>query len=158
MGSISLDNITTPVDANQGSLYRDLFLDLEKNNVSSDRNLYKEDTSIDIRVSLDEGAIKNSIRNIFNTIPGQKILTPQFGINLAKYLFQPINDNTTSQIHRDIVIGLQTFEPRVSLQSLEVIPNIDAHEYNITIILTIPSLNNVTNEYISTLTQDGLFL
>lgn len=157
MGSIFLDDLAT-IDVNQDYLYKDIFLDLEEDDNMSVGNLYKERTSIDTRVSYDEGAIRNSIRNIFNTIPGQKILTPQFGINLAKYLFQPISPNTTSQIRREITLGLATYEPRVSLRQLTIDPNPEQHEYNITLILSIPSLNNVVNNYTATLTQDGLFI
>jgi phage baseplate assembly protein W len=158
MGSVSLDNLGDTLSVNQEYLYRDIFLDLQEESIISDRNLHKKKTAIDVRSSIDEGAVLNSINNIFNTIPGEKILTPQFGLNLAKYLFQPINNNTTSQIRREIITGLSIWEPRVTLRQLSVTPNIEQHEYNITLVLTIPSLNNFTSDYRASLTQNGFMI
>ena len=39
----------------------------------------------DLKIDYDEKAIYNSIRNIFNTKKGQKILNPTFGLDLEQY-------------------------------------------------------------------------
>mgnify|MGYP003331434693 CR=1 FL=1 len=66
--------------------YKDLELDLSVEYTKSNPlNSYKEQK--DISGDFDVNAIKNSIFNIFTTIPGQKILNPIFGLNLLYFLF-----------------------------------------------------------------------
>jgi hypothetical protein len=61
--------------------YKDLEMDLKIDYTkTSPLNNFKEQK--DIVVDYDVAAIKNSIFNIFTTIPGQKLLNPPFGLNL----------------------------------------------------------------------------
>jgi phage baseplate assembly protein W len=155
MGSISLNNLQDTNSTARDYVYRDIHLGLEAENIISNNNVYKEPTHVDVKSSIDEGAIKNSIINIFNTVPGQKLLTPQFGLNISRYIFQPITHNTTTQIRREIITGIKTWEPRVHIKQLTVTPNILQHEYNITLIIIIPTLSNLDIQYNAAITQAG---
>ena len=66
----------------EGYLYKDLFLDLVPE-VYYNKQLNKAVVLKDVQGSYDIQAIKNSIINIFLTSPGQKILNPQFGLDLT---------------------------------------------------------------------------
>ena len=87
----SLDNASLE----QGYLYKDIFLDITPS-VYYNSQLNKEVTLRDIQGSFDEQAIKNSITNIFLTSPGQKILSPEFGLDLRRSLFESVNDFNSS--------------------------------------------------------------
>jgi phage baseplate assembly protein W len=76
--------------------------------------------SKDIVVDTNVEAIKNSIRNIFNTRPGEKVLNPEFGCSLEKYLFDAVSNLGAQAIGDDISTALATFEPRVTLIKLYV--------------------------------------
>ena len=158
MGSITLNNLQDATSVNTDYMYRDVHLDFQPEPIISNNNLYKEQTSIDIKVDLDSAAIKNSISNIFNTVPGEKILTPQFGLNLGRFLFEPITPATTLNIEQSIINGLSIWEPRVVLRQLNVIPNIESQEYHIRMIFIIPSLNNLTTPVEGLLSQPGFSL
>ena len=95
-----------------GYLYKDLFLDLEPE-VYYNKQLNKNVILKDIQGSYDLQAIKNSIINIFLTSPGQKILNPEFGIDLRRYLFEPVNSSTAYRIKYDINTKLPGQEPRI---------------------------------------------
>ena len=87
MPAINISNIEQPIVSENKTTYVDVKLDLEQNDLQLPGNLYKPSTSDDIVVSTDEAAIRNAIVNIFNKIPGEKVLNPEFGLSLNKFLF-----------------------------------------------------------------------
>lgn len=135
--------------------YKDIHLDVSENKKLTGKGLYSKNVVTDIEHSLDYEAIKNSIVNIFNTTPGEKVLSPYFGLSLKQYLFEPTNRNTAHTIGDVILIGLNRWEPRVVVENIDVIVDHDQQTYEITLRLLIPSLNN--NNYIMTgvLTKSG---
>ena len=85
--------------------------------------------------------IKNSIVNCFLTAPGQKILNPTFGIDLRRFLFEPVDDYTSEIIEDDISRRLPLLEPRITVTNVSVIADPDAQEYQIFLQINIPSLD-----------------
>lgn len=118
-------------------VYKDLFLDLQKQskyNPFVEKNI----TQNDLQASYDLDAIINSLRNLFTTTPGQRFLFPKYGIDLRRYLFQPINRTTSNQIAQTIGSGIKLYEPRVVLRELLVEEDPDQNLYNITVVIEIP--------------------
>lgn len=120
--------------------YRDIKLDLSLN-YTYDPRLNSFDTVKDIKASEDVNAIKNSIFNIFTTMPGQKILNPTFGLNLMQFLFTPITNENAQAMGETILRGLQKFEPRVDVKKIVVLPDADNNTYQIGLRLDVPTLN-----------------
>mgnify|MGYP003663956503 FL=1 len=149
----SLDNSSLK----QGYLYKDLFLDMTPS-VYYNRQINKEVSLRDVQGSFDEQAIKNSITNIFLTSPGQKILSPEFGLDLRRYLFEQVNDFNSFQIQDDIKNKLPDMEPRVQLTGVSVLPIPDQHEYYITLQINVPSLNIYGLSLQSLLNNNGYFV
>jgi phage baseplate assembly protein W len=140
--------------ANKKVKYRDIHFDLaEKTN--SGNSLYAKKTILDIKASEDEAAIVNSIRNIFTTTPGEKILEPTFGLNLSQWLFQPLDEFTAREIGETILTGIEKYEPRVKVNNVNVDVEYDQHQYTIKLVLTIPSLNIDSKSYDAILAQPG---
>ncbi|NBO99672.1 MAG: hypothetical protein EBU90_06035 [Proteobacteria bacterium] len=123
-----------------GALYKDLSLDL-KLNYTQNTQLLKRREIKDIQASLDVGAIKNSLFNLFTTMPGQKILNPIYGLNLTQYLFVPISVTQAQIIGESIFTGIRRFEPRVQVERVNVETDYDNNQYNIFMIINVPSLN-----------------
>lgn len=124
----------------QQYLYKDLFLDLQ-NSYSYNNQLNRSVQLKDIQGLFDINAISQSITNILLTTPGQKILNPEFGIDLRQYIFDPVDDFTTQEIQADIEEKLPNLEPRIELESVEVTADIDEQQYNIVLQINVPSLN-----------------
>jgi len=135
--------------------YKDIHLDIKISEKIPDSGLYRESQPVDILESLDVSAIKNSISNIFNTSPGEKLLNPEFGADLSRYLFNPMTKDTAENIGESTRLAIETFETRVTIDKIQVIMNRDAHEYIITINLSIPSLNNKKTVMTGILTSNG---
>ena len=130
----------TAAALNRGYLYKDVDLDL-KTQYKYSNNLNTRATINDVQALYDLQAVKNSIATCFLTSPGQKILSPLYGIDLRKYLFEPVNRDTAFFIQSDIFSNLPRFEPRVTVSSVTVIPDPDQQQYDITLQVDIPSLN-----------------
>jgi len=161
MALIKLTDIsTTKLDSaslNQGYLFKDLFLDL-KTSVYYNKQLNKNSVLKDIQGVFDENAIRNSITNIFLTTPGQKILSPEFGLDLRRYLFEPISDFSAFSIRDDIRNRLPEMEPRITVNNVVVIPNTDQNEYRINMQIDIPSLDVYGISIRSSLNNNGYII
>ena len=113
-------------------VYRDLHLDIEKLYTNNDE-LHKINEITDIVTDVNSKTIKNSIYNILSTMPGQKILNPEFGLNLTQWLFTNLSETNASLIKFKITEQINKYEPRVTLTKVEVIPNYEEHQYDIAI-------------------------
>lgn len=139
--------------------YTDLHLDLTKSgNFSTALN--KKIEGNDVQIDYDESAIKNSLRNLFNTKPGQRFLFPLYGLDLNQYLFEAVSEFNGQIIGEKIVTAIKNFEPRVTLRNCNVIAMPDDNQYDITIIVEIPILNTVAsiNTVLDTKNQSFVFL
>ena len=154
MSSIVLSKLKDP-QVSETHTYKDLKLDIEENRNTGDRGLYRKANTTDIEDSRDYSAITNSIYNIFNTSPGEKILNPTFGLSLKRYLFEPLTEDVAENIGETILLGLEKWEPRVSITKILVVVNKDAYEYEITLNLAIPSLNISNATYTGLLSKTG---
>ena len=123
-----------------GYLYKDVDFDL-KPAYSYNNQLNRKENLKDIQAIFDVEAIKNSIVNCFLTAPGQKILNPTFGIDLRRFLFEPVDDYTSEIIEDDISQRLPLLEPRITVTNVSVIADPDAQEYQIFLQINIPSLD-----------------
>jgi phage baseplate assembly protein W len=110
-------------------------------------SLYDINTSV-----YDERAIENSLNNIFNFRLGQEVLAPEFGSDLHRYLYEPINKFTADKINRTIRQMLEQWEPRIEVLDIPIIGVEEECAYYITIKYFIPALG-INNEYQLSLTQ-----
>lgn len=131
MASIIYDLSLTNKTVVNNYTYKDVTTDLSKTY-----------NNRDISVSIDYQAIQNGINNMFLFIQGERILLPEFGNTIYKYLYEPINDSTAASIVNEIKDMFDKWEPRVEIKSVNVVPKPDQNTYLIQIIYSVPSLNN----------------
>ena len=136
-------------------IYKDIHFDLIADDNNTSENLFQTSQDIDIKASNNEAAVQNSIKNIFNTSPGEKLLTPEFGLGLKQYVFEQMSLDAAESIGEQITNGIAKYEPRVSVDRCEVVANYDINEYIITLTLTIPPLNISGKSYSGLLSQEG---
>ena len=65
-------------------------------------------------------AIKNDIRLLLMTQRGERLFQPFLGMNIRKFLFEQITDDTAIEIENDIVDTFQTWLPFVELRDIDV--------------------------------------
>lgn len=154
MPAIKIQGLSVPKPDNDRYTYIDVALDIVKNNLLLDTNLYKAETSTDIDVSYDEGAIKNSLVNLFNTTPGEKLLEPEFGLNLKRFLFDPLTEITAQMIGETIYNGINRWEPRVTITNVDVKRDVANFQFTISLTLLIPKLSNTEISFTGILTKE----
>jgi phage baseplate assembly protein W len=138
------------------STYRDLALDFSMESIGSAKKLFASNVQKDLDTNTDFSAIDNSIYNIFNTAPGQKILNPAFGADLKRYLFQPVSEPTAKILGEVIVKALLLYEPRVKVKNVDIKAFPDDNMYKINIFCDIKSLANKQYKFTGSLTTQGL--
>lgn len=124
-------------------VYKDLSLDLKL--IELQTGGYTPLPGADIKVSYDLAAIANSLANLFNTLPGQRFLFPEYGIDLYQFLFEPITKFNGQTIGNTIYQNIKKYETRVNPLEIIVRTDPDNHIYHITIILEVLELN-ITSE------------
>lgn len=130
---------------NENFTFSDLHLDLHTKQLVTNESA-KNTQQQDIVADYDLGAIRNSIVNIFLTSPGDKLLNPEFGIDLRDYVFLGVTDTIAASIYDDIYNNITRFEPRIVLNNLQVIPDYDNQQYTINMSIGVPFLR--VDEYI----------
>jgi len=140
-------------------VFKDLHLDFEKTSVYNPVLRTRIDGN-DVNVDFDESAIRNSLKNLFNTRPGQRFLFPLYGLDLYQYLFETVSQENGQLIGERIVTSVEKFEPRVRVQNCNVVAKPDDNEYEITLIVSIPIFNTVAsiNTILDTKNQTFIFV
>jgi phage baseplate assembly protein W len=80
-----------------------------------------------------ETAIARSIRNLVLTYPGERFFNENLGSKVSRSLFENIDEISASVIKDEIENTIRNYEPRVNLISVNVSPNYDEGEFNVTI-------------------------
>ena len=65
-------------------------------------------------------AVKNDIRLLLMTQRGERLFQPFLGMNIRRFLFEQITDDTAIEIENDIVDTFQTWLPFVELRDIDV--------------------------------------
>lgn len=79
---------------------------------------------------LDVNAVKGAVKNIFTWIPGERILIPDFGNTIRKYLYEGITDLNSEQIVSECQMLMTKWEPRAIIDRLFKKDSIEEQENN----------------------------
>ena len=101
----------------------------------------------DLPILKNESAIRRSVRNIVQTIPTEKFFNPDFGSDVYKSLFDFVDFGTASVIQDQIKTSVNNFEPRVDNVRVEVDPQPDLNQFEVTVIYDIVGLEFPTQEF-----------
>ena len=78
--------------------------------------------------------IKSNLINLLLTYKGERVLNPQFGADLPRLLFEPINNETLSKIENQIVTSVATYIPEVIITNIEITPDTDRNTIYVNVI------------------------
>jgi phage baseplate assembly protein W len=154
MALITLNGLPKNQKKGKSYLYADLHLDLNYN-VSTSNELFQKPQINDLKLDYDINAIKNSLTNLFTTTPGEKVLNPEYGLDLRQYLFLPATKDVAKAIRDEIYMQTARFEPRVKISNIHITILEDVNEFDITLLITIPSLDIINVSLFGTLNNSG---
>ena len=66
--------------------------------------------------------IKAAVKQLLMTQRGERIMLPNFGCNLRKYLFQPLDESTFEAIKREIQYSFKNYIVGAHIAKLAVFP------------------------------------
>ena len=72
-----------------------------------------------IMVSEDED-IKQSLKILLSTTPGERIMLPAYGCGLKSLVFENVTESTVTEIKDVVARAILFFEPRINLESIEI--------------------------------------
>lgn len=103
----------------------------------------------------DLAAIYQSIENILETTPGERLFNPTFGSMVENYLFEPMDEDTAIRIEIEIIKAIGRWDKRIKLNTSQtkVVADPTSHTYDIHIVFTINSIPNQVFEYDAKLKQ-----
>jgi phage baseplate assembly protein W len=74
----------------------------------------------EVAMVADAEDIRQSIRIILETDPGERVMRPDFGAGLRRLLFEPITTNTLALVQHRVEEALTTWEPRIDVIDVAV--------------------------------------
>lgn len=98
-----------PDEFNISRSFKDVNISFNKNPVTKDTAIVKN-----------ENAIKQAIKNLVLTRPGEKHFQPEMGSEVYTLLFEPLDDFTAETIQDEIINTINGNEDRVSLEGVIV--------------------------------------
>lgn len=102
--------------------FKDISMSFKINPVNNDLIAVKNET-----------AIARSVRNLILTQPGERFFNQNLGSKVSRTLFENIDDLAATVLKDEIENTINNYEPRVDLIGVDVNPNYDNNEFNVTI-------------------------
>lgn len=99
----------------------------------------------EILCSQHEQDIRESIRIILGTAPGERVMRPDFGCGIHSYVFGNMDVSTITLITGSIRDALARWEPRIKVTDVKVEPDSDAGKLVININYEVRSTNTKNN-------------
>ena len=92
-------------------------------------------------------AVKNNIRNLLQTNPGERLMQPNLGVELRSVIFQQIDESTLIAIQDVILDSVEYWLPFVEVQDIQIMEdnqNIDTNKIVVKILFNIKQDANTT--------------
>ena len=93
------------------------------------RNPFTDDLSI----VNNDNSIKQAVKNIILTSPGEKPFQPLIGSSVNRLLFEPLDAFTADTIAEEITTTINQYEPRVKLTKVDVTPIFEGNKLNVSL-------------------------
>ncbi len=93
----------------------------------------------DIAILTNGAAIRERIRNLLMTLPGQMVLDPTYGCNLNQYMFEQISRDRGYVMGRYIRQQVEKFVPQAKLDKIIVSADTDNQQYDVEISYSVRS-------------------
>jgi phage baseplate assembly protein W len=102
-------------------------------------------------------AVKNNIRNLLQTNPGERLMQPNLGVELRNVIFQQIDESTLIAIQDIILDSVEYWLPFVEIQDIQIIEdnqNTDTNKIAVKILFNIKQDPNTTDSVVVDFSSD----
>jgi len=80
----------------------------------------EQDTEGAVALVAGEEDVRQAVRLILETEPGERVMRPDFGAGLRSLAFEPISRTTLALVRNRVEEALVEWEPRIDLERVEV--------------------------------------
>ena len=101
----------------------------------------------DLPVLKNEAAIRRSVRNIVETVQGERFFDSLFGSDVYSTLFEFVDAGTASVLENEIAEAIFNYEPRVANLTVIVEARPDENAFEVTVTFDIIGQEIPTQEY-----------
>ena len=81
---------------------------------------FNEEPLVGIDMVANEIDIKESLEILLNTNPGERIMLPEYGCELQKYVFDVISNTRLHYLKNSIKTAIVRYEPRILVNNITV--------------------------------------
>ena len=82
------------------------------------------------------GALRDGIIQLIMTSRGARVMRPDYGTDIRKAVFEPMDTTTLQTLRGQITQTIATYEPRAVVQQLNLIPDEDRNSLTISLVLS----------------------
>ena len=98
-----------------------------------------------IEMVSDDESVRQSIWTILSTVPGERVMRPDFGCGLAELVFAPNTSGTAGQIMSAVREALIQWEPRIDVLEVDAVP--DDTQPNLLLIAVSYLVRSTNNQF-----------
>lgn len=77
--------------------------------------------------------IKSNLVNLLLTSIGERIMNPNFGTELRRFLFEGINDSNSELLKNSLLNSIAIYVPDITVTDISIIPNTDYNSINLNV-------------------------
>jgi len=77
--------------------------------------------------------IKSNLINLLLTDTGERVMNPNFGTNLKRFLFEGITDSSLDLLKNNILISILNYISEITVTNITLVPNTDNNLVDLTI-------------------------
>ena len=85
----------------------------------------------DVAIVKNDNAIKQAVKNLILTVPGEKPFQPEIGSRISELLFEPLDPFTSASIKQEVINTISQNEPRVRIVNVFVKANFDKNSFDV---------------------------
>jgi phage baseplate assembly protein W len=108
--------------------------------------------------------LRQNLKTLILTNPGERVMEPGFGVGLEKFLFERFTESTYASIQEELVNQVRTYMPQIAIKNFEVSTDgVDNSELRILIEYVITPLGTtdildlpISNSSISPVSTSGV--
>ena len=101
----------------------------------------------DLPVLKNANAIRRSVRNLVQTIPGERFFNPVLGSSVYDSIFDLYDFGVSTLVEEEIITTIDNFEPRVENVQVRVDARPDQYNFDVTIFFDIVGQELPTQEF-----------
>ena len=80
---------------------------------------------------VDDEAIKGSIHNIVNTKKYERVMEPEFGVNMSRAVFELFDDDMVDYVYMELTKSFNEYDRRLTTDSVQIAKSADGKEVRI---------------------------